>query len=475
LHALGHEISLNHAYEAVAAMSGYPTWSVMKAKLEETTALPPTTVKPFPIGKIPWHKFTPGEHNPTSLFFGPDGDRRSAIMEEMGREFFAGFHEHSPFLRAIAFSTGADRIPELEGIEADFCRARISREDCDLSIFDLPLGRRYPCQAHRQRIIDFLTDLVATLAGKVDLSPADIRALAEPVPRMVDKAYANCDRNPKAYRPEVFEEIDKELDLEVSGRKDLLASWWETSDLLAWRSRPTWAQWAQAQAVPALVDFMGIAREADMGGVISSGERAADVIVRCISAAVREYGFLRKPYRRPGRRHARAAVIDIVETPLDPRADNLLFRIAENDYRMLVDDIDAHESTRALYEERMPTAASSMRLLVSANGPQYAIMGQLSGLLGDAIADGRELVIFTDDVRCASTLRDMSSSYFVHGCHDHADVARVARALGLDGDHVNVIHDHMVGDMPRGLSGIPLVACRRKFHLTETSAVILPS
>jgi hypothetical protein len=479
LSVLGHEISLNHAYEAVAAMGGYPTWSVMKAKLEETTELAPTTVKPFPIGKIAWAKFAPGEHNPTPLFYGPDGDRRSAIMAELGREFLASYGgrpKAAPFLRAITFTTGAERPSEIgDEMRQDFSRTRISRDNCDLSIFDLPLGRRYPSQGHRQRIISFITDLVVSFIDKEDLYGRDLRAIAEPIPRMVDAAYAARDRKfPKAYAREVFEEIDRDLYLNSRDAEGLQATWWEASEVLAWKFRSTWAQWAQTQAVPELVDFMSIAREVDMGGVLPNGDRATDVIVRCISLALREYGFLRGSCRKPGGRHLRAAVIEIVETPLDPRADNLLFRIAENDYRMLVEDIEADDRTRLFHEGRMPTAASPMRLLTSTSSSPSAMAKSLVGLLDDAVGNGRELAIFTDDAECASKLREMSSSYFVHGCHSHSEVANVGSVFGLDTDHVSVIHDHMVGTSLGIEAGVPLIACRRKFHMTETSAVILP-
>ncbi len=477
LHALGHDISLNHAYEAVAAMSGYPTWSVMKAKLEEATALSPTAVKPFPVGKIPWAKFTPGEHNPTSLFFGPDGDRRSAIMVELGRDFLEGYHGIPAFLRAITFTTDADKLSEFEEIaRPDFWRTRISRDDCDLSIFDLPLGRRHPCPAHRQRIIAFITDLVVAFMDKKEPSESDLRAIAEPIPRMVDAAYASRDRKlPKPYEVEVFKEINGELGLDRRDADAPQETWWNASEVLAQKFRPAWAQWAQAQAVPTLIDFMGIGREVEMGGVLPNGERATDVIVRCISLALREYGFLRGSRRRPGWRHSRIAVIDIIETPRDPRADNLLFRIAENDYRMLVDDIEADETARALCNGEMPTSSSPMRLLVSTPSSPSAMTGSLAALMDDAVGNGREVAIFTDDPECASKLRETSSSYFAHGCHDHSEVGEVGRIFGLDADHVNVIHDHMVGTRLGAEAGVPLIACRRKFHMTETSAVIMPA
>lgn len=482
LSALGHDISLNHAYEAVAAMSGYPTWSVMKARLHETTASPPAmTVKPFPAGRIPWAKFALDEHNPTALFFGPAGDRRSAVMAELGQEFLEAQKEDSSFLRAITFTTVAETLAEVEDAarvkyqrtEIPFWRTRISKDVCDLSVFDLPLGRRYPCPAHRERIIRFVADLVVSMED--DLSEQDVRAIAEPVPRMVDAAYSRRDRkHPRPYKSGAFDEIDRELDArtEMGGSP---ATWWEVSALLAVLQHVTWAQWAQAQAVPALEDFMGIIRDVDMNGVLSTGERVTDAIARCISRAIREYGFLRG-VRRPGPRHSMVGVIDIIETPLDPRADAMLFRIAENEYRMLLDDIEADDAVRDLHVERMPTGAPSMRLLVSTSASPSAMAAVgLAGLLDDAVANGREVAVFTDDILSAARLREMSSSYFVHGCHDHSEVASIGKVFKLDADHVNLIHDHMVGPQLGMGAGVPLVAYRRKFHMIEKSAVILPN
>ena len=474
-------ISLNHAYEAVAAVSGYPTWAVMKAKLEARSSISPVhTVEPFPEGPQPWSKFKLGENNPTSLFYGPSDIRRQATMDALGRSFLYenGSKDGSkPYLRTIAvLSDGAPCLTAVEGMigaepEA-FSRFQVSKESCDLSIFDLPLGQRYPSPEHRARIIDFISVLVASMVGSEEHS-SDAVAIAEPVPRMVDAMYAICDRIPVGYEEGVLPEVDGILSsLGFSGSS---ATWWDASEMLSKYYLTSLAQWAAAQAVPSLSGCACILNQIDMNGVISSGERAVNVIARGLSLALREYPFLRG-VRRPGERYAKVSVLEIVPTTGDPRVEDLLFLMAVNEYRLFIESVDADEGLRAVYKQnRPPRRSDPIRLLVSMSGASLALARRIADLMDDAVEKGREVAVFSDHLAGCYDLVSRSSSYFVYGAHEHAEVALLGGLFDLGDDHMNLVHDHMVG-VPGGQpAGVPMLACRRKFHIVEKSAVMCPS
>jgi hypothetical protein len=478
LSALGHEIGLNHAYEAVAAMGGYPTWAVMKASLEAGSALSPqapATVKPFPVGVMDWETFSPGTRNPTALFFGPAGRRRAGVMTFLRDEWVKRYQEsvgEVAFLRTITFvsrnSQPADDKDQGE-------RVRISKEFSDIAIFDLPLGQRYPAPAHRERIIEFVAAVTISFYGG-KLSEGDRRALVEPIPRMVDQAYALRNlESPWLYRRSVLEDIDSfdgKAGFDFAGSQ---ATWWDVSDALAGKYLTKLATWARAQAVPSLNDLTFMSRQADMGGVLSGGEKVADCIARALSSALREFGALRgerKP--RPIEEFNPIEVIEIVDQPSDPRANRLMLLLAVNRYRMLVDAVEADETTRTVYKPaRLPRSGTPMRLSVSLPDTPVPLDGVVKIIFDDAVMNGREVVVFTDDPVAAADHLDISSSYFVHGCSTHDDVGTVAALFGFDKSAADLIHDHMVGAGLESREGVPMLACRRKFHMTDMSALIL--
>lgn len=481
LEALGHVISLNHAYEGVAAMCGYPTWAVMKARLEMEPSSDPVVIeKPFPEGGIPWQQFSSSRHNPTSLFFGPDDARRQAILDAIAIAFIeeqrampAQTPSLKPFLRAIMVTSGSPCLSMVERKLATdreaFSRVGISKDSCDLSIFDLPLGRKYPRSGHRSRIIDFLTALVRPgIEGNI----SDDQAVAEPIPRLVDALYTARDREPRMYEAGIFPEIDALLFRRVEDIGGM--TWWDVSAKLADLYLTDLAQWAMAQAVPSLSDCMPLLGDIDRQGVMSNGERAVHVIGRGISSALRAYPFLRN-VRRPGERHSKAAVIEIADEADDGRVADLLFLTAENDYRMLVESIWADDDVRAVYKaNRSPIHTDPMRLMISMRGTSSVVYGRAAGLMNDAVKNDREVIVFSDHLDACRSFIPRSSSYMVYGVQDHADVPEVGKIFDLEMDYTNLVHDHMVGVRGVAASSVPMVASRRKFHMTEKSAIMWP-
>ncbi|NTF16964.1 hypothetical protein G6L37_00795 [Agrobacterium rubi] len=477
LEALGHVVSLNHAYEGLAATCGYPTWAVMKVRLDALSDAPSVTATGiFPEGRVPWRKFAPGRDNPTTLFFGPRDARHHALQDALTVEFVEGndaAHEGKPFLRVISFAPGSPCLTQAEKRSSsnreDFHRVAISRNSCDLGIFDLPLGRKYPSPEHRQRIIDFLLCLVRT---GIDDSSSDDKAIAEIMPRLVDTLYTARDRDPRRYEEGIFPEID---DLMGGFRWDTgELTWWEISAKLADRYLTHYAQWAMGQAVPTISDCMSILRSVDMRGVTSTGERVVDVAARKISSALREYKFLSST-RRPGERHAKISVVEIDGTG-DDRVSDLLFLIAENDYRMLVESIQADEALREIHKmNRIPRSSDTIRLMVAVRTASPLVVRHVAELMDDAVENDREVVVFTDHIEACPAFIRKSSSNMVYGVRAHTEVAKVGNVFDLEMEYTNVIHDHMVGLRYGGIADVPMVGNRRKFHMFETSTVICPA
>lgn len=93
--------------------------------------------------------------------------------------------------------------------------------------------------------------------------------------------------------------------------------------------------------------------------------------------------------------------------------------------------------------------------------------------LETAIETGRECVVFTSDIRAARALESGSSTVIVSGCERHEQVSEVANALEMGADEVAIIHDHMVS-RKRLPPHIPVLARRRRFHVTEWDPVRIP-
>jgi len=497
LASLGHDISLNHAYEAIAASFGHPTWAVMKARLESATAAvapPPATVRPFPLGPLGWEKFALGETNPTSLFFGPANARRdyviSSLCDDWMRRSMNGMRRYLRTIisRKTKGSGGLFPLAADVGHIEDYTHVRISKDMSQTSVFDLPLGARYPTPPHRLRIIDFVCAVVETSLERrgEKLSEAEIRALAEPIPRLVDMAYElRVKETPLRFEASAIEEMgavspDISSLLRLS-EQSTPPTWWDVSEVLGDKYLTQWAVWAQSQAVPTLEDVMRCARSADMDGVMPGhvpGRKTKDVLATALSTALRDIGCLRGS-RKPPVDYRPVEVIEIDEEHSDPGTTGLMMLMAMNRYQMLVDAADADDRTRDLYKpQRLPLEDSPIRLVVSM--PSAFLSGSdalrrnadLRKIFDDAVGNGREVAVFTDRIPTAASLIGASSSYFVIGSSTHDEVGPIAGVFGLNEAEADIIHDHMVGSTLVPDEGVPMLASKRRFHMTDRSAVM---
>lgn len=467
LNALGHDISLNHAYEAVAASLGHPTWAVMKARFDSLSTAPtPATMKSFMPGSLRWNSFALSESNPTALFFGPSGERRDVAVNILVDDWLASQDAALPsFIRVISFKPLRADDSVTHGKHG-----RISMKSSDLSIFDLPLGQRYPSPDHRLRIIDFV---LAGVVAFADLGcPADgvLEALAEPLPRIVDLAYdMRAKKSPNFYAKDVLPELDGVADNANYRFDEEPLTWWQVAHASMAASRPDLAVRAQAQAVPTMGDLLFACRHADMGGVLPGGTRVTDIVARALSRQMREMGGLRGP-RRPAAPSA-LEIIEIEEAA-DARINRLMMMTALNHCRMLS---EMSFSDQAKYKpEWLPRQGAPIRLLVSLPDESIHCDVELKQAFDDAVSAGREVAVFVGDRHFdAPRLLDISSSYFVYGCASHCEVGAVGELFGLDKSEMDLVHDHMVGPYSACVGGVPMLAFRRKFHMTDRSAILM--
>lgn len=428
LAVLGHEISLNHAYEAVAAMSGYPTWSVMKAKLEASVAFIEEPVEndtaPFPEG-IAWDRMAMGEYNPTMLVFGPDDLRRNEIMKSVANKWLAtysGRYDIVPFMRMIAFTPSPvlafDGLTGFRTVRSvGKFHLRASKGAACLDIFDLPLGRRVPTERHKARIVAYLLSVVT---GQDPTLAADAPALTTLLSQVVDAIYDRLsDRvkggQPRRYSAGVVRFVDQAVDAHKIGH-DEDTTWWEMSEELAYRQLISLAEWAQAQTRPRLEDVMRCVTEMDISFKASSGETLGHAVVRCVSRALRDLPFVRGFDEFREDRHSRLGIIEI-ERSGDDLSDRLMLLQAINHYEMLTDDISDPSARQINTDRPRPHAGSPMRLVIAGVGA--AMKGMVKTCLEAAIETDRECVVFTDDIEVARELEPGSATLIVSGCARH--------------------------------------------------------
>lgn len=486
LNALGHDISLNHAYEAVAAMSGYTTWSVMKAKLNSSVAVtePPEEddARTFPDG-IAWERLAMGEYNPTALVFGPDDARRNEILKTVANNWlanYAGRYDVVPFLRMIAFAPSAalsfDGLTGYRTVRgAEKFHLRLARNVAGLDILDLPIGRRTPTERHKARIVAFL---LALITGMDSSLAADSASLLGVLPGIVDALYERLSDTVKGAQPRLYANAIGEapfVDQALASYKieyDDTTTWFEISEQLAYRQLIILAEWAHAMAGPRIEDVMRCASQMEVHANVktSSGELLTHAITRCVSLAVRDMPFVRPCSRCPEDRHSRLGIIEI-ERSGDPISDRLMLLQALNHYEMLTDDVSDPARRRVLTARPRPHDGSPMRLVLA--GVDSAMTGTVKVALEAAIETGRECVVFTSDIQAARALESGSSTVIVSGCERHEHVSEVATALEMTSGEVAIIHDHMVSrkSLP---PHIPAMARRRKFHVTEWNPVRIP-
>lgn len=493
---LGHNMSLNHAYEALAAANGFPTWHVMKARLESGAApvgradVAPDVSPAFPEG-IAWERLALGEFNPTVLLVGPDDDRRREIIWTLVRDWWSSQEDvarPSGVLHMVIFKSSKNpRLGELLWLNR-FLRGpnkkpeettvhRMSHDTKGLDIFNTPVGMRRPSERHRDRIVEFLRELVV---GSSFVEARDVPRLDEALRCVVEGVYGkwadghwgDCVK----YIAGFAVVIDRYL-METGFKVDHTTTWFDVSDALAAQKAVDLSEWAHALAMPDINAFVSFVCRSDTVAAndvllarLPSGETAADVLGRALSGAIRHHAFLRRNVGCPLSRRSPVNVTFITRSD-DITLNRLMLLQTINRYEMQFDGIGGSGLASAGASSQVRSGASrSQLILVDVSDAEVKIAGTA---MSRALLGGRECIAVTSDRDLASTLQNASSTLLVSGASSHQDVGALAANINIPTEMVDLVHDHMVG-REVDQKGVAALVRRKMLHVSEWSSVSVP-
>lgn len=473
LEALGHSVSLNHAYEAVAATFGSPTWAVMKSRIanlpdDQSESSEPATITTSrrPGAKLGWSDILLSESNPVVLVHGPVNYRRSRIVEVIASEF----NSTQPRVRGIFMNEDLPELFQPDG-NTKVCVTLSNTHQNVLNIFDTKLGLRTPSAEHADRIAHFLM----TLLNRGGSGPA-IASLSF-ARSLVDAAYVRCSDSDRHGTPLVYGVgIVPGVDVAI-GSTHGYRTWWSVVDGLLTQGKVALAIRAQRHAVPRLEHLMSILRcdkFADQYHNLktSEGEGVLDACARMISTAIRENAVLQRPTNLVI--DPRSEMLSIkIETPTgdtgvatrhDVWAESILYRLA----------VDALE--KSLDSTSTALDRPCLFVLSGINGKDFGDDedNSLVTITKRAHENENRVILVTSEIGFIDKLTELSSSVVVSGCATRRDVDQICRTLSLPDAALEEIHEHLFtrGELEESTSAY---AVRQMFRSQKTGLVEFPT
>lgn len=326
---LGTTVSLNHAYEAVAAVCGFETWSRMKSRLNECVVEPeqPTASvrenreRVLAESSLSFEDFVPHDITPSVVVSGPNGAAQIKILAELISKWRLANGSHAR-VRLITKRPNPEYIEQMlrilasgdrGGVDANLEVLRIRPNGVTkLNPFDTPLGERQPNPAHRRRLVDLLS-LIMTEDG---CECSGIRGLAG---LLIDQAYEAVSDRSRGGKPKLFVRGLNEVIDEQTLSDEGTATWWDVADELAQGGDRELAIQAQAYAVPRLEVMMSLVRDPNTMSMYYSaralnGEGLLDFAARKIASAIRECAYFQSPSNVTVDPNLRSIIIDVDDT-----------------------------------------------------------------------------------------------------------------------------------------------------------------
>lgn len=466
--ALGVEIPLSHAYEGVAAMLGHASWNVLSASLAgpkaNTTAARSGSSEP-PFGLMP------DDRSPLSVVFARPQIHRPLIEAfELDADAVTGRRN---VLRAVTLGARSPFLNPADPVHAGK-RTRVaftSEKPLPISIFDTPLGRRYPTPSHRHRIALFLAAVIRTI------HPLEItQSVLEHLEILVDALYEHhSDSGRKSQPSRRAQSSATNAEFELSGLSMIEGeTWWNAADRAYAARKLPLSRAAQSNAVPRLEHVIPFVRSY-VTPLTDSGETLSDLLARAVSSAFRTYpcfGFSESRFGDEER-----AAYDRIDYEIDarnPKVAGALYLAAYNAAALeadgaFFDSPDVSLVPPALrYDLRATIALERAETLLEALGGAYAA----GRVVEHASSEGRRCVLLTESMEIATMAQAQSATFAVSACSSERQLDAISNLLSLDPEEGDEIEKAMNGEIISAGS-VPAVLSRRRNRRTERTVVRL--
>lgn len=281
---LGYEMSLTHAYEALASSCGYRNWPTMKAQLESGVAMPATSASLTLLLDEPTSSFlddieisfsgnralidtlVKGERGGTELLYAPPGKGKTTIacaLTMLSVKQGLSANRSLPYMRIIDvgpsargfYETVKEALPLGRKGDALYLQPDVN-EALVINPFDLPLGFRQPSEHRKASLVNFLNCMLKDVRF-----PLDEIAAADLLHGLVSELYeAFSDdipgKHPKLFDPVANPSLTRELRKLIVNTDEGAVTWWRIVDELVGKGQFDLAQVAQRYAVPTINEFL---------------------------------------------------------------------------------------------------------------------------------------------------------------------------------------------------------------------------
>lgn len=469
---LGTTVSLNHAYEAVAAVCGFETWSRMKSRLDapgvETEQLPNSGYadreRVLAESGLSFDDLVPHDIMPSLVVSGPNSALQNRILSGLVSRWRA-IHGSDARVRLITKRPKPGYIEQMQRILASGA-AGASFEALSikpmgktiLNPFDTPLGQRHPTPAHWERLVELLSMIMSEHGQE----PSVIRVLAG---LLVDAAYdAVSDRTRKGNPKPYFRGIDERIDGRVFGDTGTI-TWWDVADQLAQCGHFELAMIAQAYAVPQMDLMMTLLRRQDLMSMYQSamtfnGEPLLNFAARKIASAIRECSSLQFASNTTVDPNIRSIIIAVNSD------DNPEFfgRLASKIFLDLCCPAD-HLPGQAALKERTLVILDSMD-----DAGCQAFLSDIDPVSRGSDKRKLHTIAMTRSAQAADRYSEVSS-FLLHGFESRAEVSAFRKMIEFSDDAFEDAHNFLFdSDQSQSVA----LGVRRGFRTVTDGMVAIP-
>jgi hypothetical protein len=483
---LGTTVSLNHAYEAVAAVFEFSTWSRMKARLEEAAAAPVTdaSVKgnidkltaDLSSSRLQWSDMALADLNPVIMVTGPDGfaTRETLIkllrtsLDRQGPQpvRLISRNAHFGFVSTMHGKTKEKSVHTPDSHAINVASIGQSKNKI-INIFDTENGQREPTAPHRARLIDFLSAILHF--GEKKEIPGSLNLIGA----AIDAVYESTNDMRRNGVPHLYHEgLDVEVDAvyrQLRPKRTTVETWWDVADELVAKGYAHLHQRACAFAAPRLDHFMKVLRDPQImnihGTALSyNGEKLVDLLARRIASTIKEHVFLQGPSTVAIDFNAPFLAVEIVVKTDDEFQEALLQRIA----------LDA--CMKGCFAEKTirPDAGKGIVVIESVDLlSQHGVSDVLQNLFEGAHGNGPSIIASTSTSGSLATFVDWITANVVIGCKTRLEVAGIASVVGFNETSFEQMHTYLF-DAGLQYSAPAAVCSRRGFRSLTEGLVQLP-